>query len=218
MTDHTFDTPAADEPAKRRNLVIAGGAAGLLVLGGAGFLLLSGGSSDVTANVASPLPKAPQVAKNATIQKKPSAAAIKLPAATSVQVGRDPFLALYLAPAAAAAGTATTGTTTPETTTAGATTTGSTSGIGTTSPSTPAVPTTYRLALLKVTGTGASRTAAFSVAGKTQYARVGSVFGRSSEVKLLSFQQSAKGVWSVTIQVGDDAPKDMSLNEVISVL
>jgi hypothetical protein len=140
--------------------------------------------------------------------------AATLPNISTVSIGRDPFVALYVPQPAAAAG----GTSTSTTSTASPTATASTSGTGTTSPSTPAVPTTYRLALLKVTGTGASRTAGFSVAGKTQYARVGSVFGRTSEVKLLSFQQSAKGVWSVTIQVGDDAPKDMSLNEVISVL
>jgi hypothetical protein len=212
MTENTMAVAANEESGGKRKLIVGAGAAGLLVLGAAGYLLLSGGGSSNDASFALPVHHVKALNSSTTLKSNVPAVG-SLPAASQVRIGRDPFSALYVVPVAPPS---TTGT--PSTSTGTSTTPGTTPGTGTTSPTIPAVPTTYRLALLKVTGTGTSRTAAFSVAGKTQYARVGSVFGRTSEVKLLSFQQSAKGVWSVTIQVGDDAPKDMNLNEVISVL
>jgi hypothetical protein len=219
MTDNTFDAApdATDEASNRRVPVLVGGVLGVAVLAGAGFFLLHGGSSS-DASLNAPVARGVPAGTVGTTPVKTTLnshvpTTVKLPTASAVKIGRDPFLALYVVPAAVVAtvpttGTGTTGTTAPTGTT----------GTGTTG--TPAAPvaTTYQLKLLKVTGTGSGRTAAFSVAGKTQYARIGSVFGRSSEIKLLSFQQSARGVWSVTVQVGDDDPKDLIVNEVISVL
>jgi hypothetical protein len=214
MTDHTFDAPAADEPAKRRNLVIAGGAAGLLVLGGAGFLLLNGGSSDTTANVASSLPRPPQVAKNATTQKKPSAAAIKLPAATSVRVGRDPFLALYVAPVAAAGSTSTSGSTgTP--TTSGSTTTGTTA-----TPSAPATGATYALKLVSVkSDPGGAKLFTFTYGTTSKVVLPAQRFGKYGELVVLASVMNSKGaVIGAVVQVGDDNPIEMAIGEKVTVL
>lgn len=227
MTENTFTAPAEEQSASnRKTLFIAGGAAGALVLAGGGFLLLHGGSSSDDAF--GPVPhKARPAVTTAKAPVRQSVKPSKLPAASAVKIGRDPFAALYIVPAAgtAPAGTGTTpttGGTTPTTPTTGGTTpTTTTSGTGgSTTPTKPTTPvaTHYTLKLLSVSGFGSSQTAAFSVAGKKQYARVGSVFGRTSEIKLLSFQQISKGVWSVTIQVGDDDPKDLAIGEAISVM
>lgn len=212
MTETSFEAPTAEGPGSNRKRLVAGGAAAVVVLGAAGFLLLHpGGSSSNEAFT--------PVVHHAAVTKSRTSAAGKaavrqstLPAASTVKIGRDPFAALYMVPVAPAANsTASTATTTSTTTT-------SATGAGAGGSTSPAVPTRYTLTLLSVTGTGKTQTAAFSVAGKTQYARVGSVFGRTSEVKLLSFQQIARGVWSVTVQVGDDNPADLAKGESISVL
>lgn len=221
MTENTFAAPAEEQSASsRKTLFIAGGAAGALVLAGGGFLLLHGGSSSDDAF--GPVPhRAHPVVSKAKAPVRQSVKPSKLPAASAVKIGRDPFAALYIVPAAgtAPASTGTTPTTGGTTPTTGGTTT-TTGGTGTTTPTKPTTPvaTHYTLKLLSVSGFGSSQTAAFSVAGKKQYARVGSVFGRTSEIKLLSFQQISKGVWSVTIQVGDDDPKDLAIGEAISVM
>lgn len=219
MTDHTFDAPAADEPAKRRNLVIAGGAAGLLVLGGAGFLLLNGGSSDTTANVASSLPRPPQVAKNATTQKKPSAAAIKLPAATSVRVGRDPFLALYVAPVAAAAGSTSTSGSTGTPTTSGSTSTGTSTGT-TATPSAPATGATYALKLVSVkSDPGGAKLFTFTYGITSKVVLPAQRFGKYGELVVLASVMNSKGaVIGAVVQVGDDNPIEMAIGEKVTVL
>lgn len=216
MTETNVEAPALDAPEGNRKRLLVAGAAGVAVLGAGGFFLLHHGS-DASTESFSPVVHHVSAGKaKATTSKSASRAPLKttLPAATTVKIGRDPFAALYVVPVApppSSTTTATTGTGAPATsgTTAGGTTAGT---------SQPAVPTRYTLKLLSVTGTGKSQTAAFSVAGKTQYARVGSVFGRTSELKLLSFQQIARGVWSVTVQVGDDNPADLAKGESISVL
>lgn len=204
MTDNTF-APAAEaavEGTSRSTLLIAGGLVGALVLGGGGYLLLSGGSDDDLGAGAPVVTRTKPAPKSATPAKRATASTASkpglLPATTTVRIGRDPFLALYVMPAAGAAesvGAPSTGTTT-----VGGTTSGS-SGTATTS-------TTYPMVLKRVYGSGSERTAEFSVDGKTMLAKVGSVFGKTSELKLLSLSQNSKGTWLGTVQVGDSDPFD----------
>jgi hypothetical protein len=216
MTDHTFDAPAADEPAKRRNLVIAGGAAGLLVLGGAGFLLLNGGSSGSVPSVATAMPKAPHVVKNASSPKKATAAAVKLPAATTVQVGRDPFLALYVAPAA--------GTSSPSggtgTSTSGSTGTGTGAGATTTGTAAPATTARYVLVLKTVTrDPGGAYLFNFTVDGTPKTVLPAQRFGKYGELVVLTYVKNSKGAATgAVVQVGDDSPIQVPLGVKVSVL
>jgi len=220
MTDNTFAAAEPEGGPNRKPLLMVGAAAGVAVLAGAGWFLLHGGSSSSTDAFVVPhhAPKASGLTGAGTATAKSPSRVATLPAATTVKIGRDPFAALYMVPAAPPAAPAAGGPTVTTGSTATGASTGSTGATGSTGSTTPAAPTRYTLKLLTVTGTGKAQTAGFSVAGKTQYARVGAVFGRTSEIKLLSFQQIGRGVWSVTVQVGDDDPKDLALGEAISVL
>lgn len=217
MTENTMAAPvAADsegEGSKKKLMLIAGGTAAALVLGGAGYLLLSGGGGD-DASYSLPVRKTKPVTSTATKTLKSNVpTTTTLPAASTVRLGRDPFAALYLVPVAAPPAA-----TTPTTPT-GTTTTGTSTG--TTTPVAPAkapVATTYPLKLTKVYGSGSELTAVFSVNGKTQLAKVGSVFGRTSELKMLSLQQGAKGVWIAVVQVGDADPVDLNMGASILVM
>ena len=123
------------EEAGNRNRVLALGAVAAVALGAGAFMLLSGGGDAEEDFV--PVKRAPRAAAPAA---SPAPVA-KLPASSTLTLGRNPFRALYVAPASASgpgsgATTGTTPTTTTTTTTGGAPTTvfvgGSTSG-GTTS-------------------------------------------------------------------------------------
>jgi hypothetical protein len=219
MTVDTF-APPAEAPVEeagrsRRTVLVAGGAAAALVLGGGGYFLLSGGS-DSTPESAAPisLPHAVRPAAKAPAKPAAKKPVVKVPATSTVPLGRDPFRALYIAPVATAvvpASTGTTGTSTPTTPTQPAG--------GTTTPAqpVPAAPTSYKLVLTRVYGSGKDLTGVFSVGGKTMLAKVGSVFGPTGELKLLSLSESPKGVWTATLQVGDSEPVDASRGETLYV-
>lgn len=117
MNDSTdiFDTPAELPPEdvveakESRNLALLGGLAAVLVLGAGAYFLL-GGSDDATEGdfgpVAAPVPSAaaPDI-------EGPTAA---LPPPSQVQLGRNPFEALYVAPAGSSGGGPDVSGTTPE--------------------------------------------------------------------------------------------------------
>ena len=219
MTENSFTEAAEEQGSNRKPLLIAGGAVGLAVLAGGGWMLLHGGSSssDDTAFVVHKSTKAPvtkQVVTKSTTSKA-TTHVTKLPPVSTVRIGRDPFAALYVVPVAPNPALAGSTPTTPTTTTT--TPTGTTSGSGTSAPTSTA-PKPYALKLTRVYGSGSDRTAVFTVAGKTQLAKVGSVFGRTSELKLLSMQQDAKGAWSVTVQVGDADPVDVATGQSVFVM
>ncbi|HUR52223.1 MAG TPA: hypothetical protein VMZ11_08880 [Mycobacteriales bacterium] len=224
MTLDTFaPAPAVEAPAEeaagsssRRTALVAGGVAAALALGGGGYVLLSGGSdSTTTAGPSTTLPHRfgkPAVKKpTAPVVKKP---VVKVPPTSTVPLGRDPFHALYVQPVLAAASVATGGTTTPVT----PTTSGGSTG-GTTTPTTPTTttPKVYKLVLTRVYGSGKDMTGVFSVGGRSMVAKVGSVFGPTGELKLLSLSQSSKGVWTAALQVGDSEPVDASKGETLYV-
>jgi hypothetical protein len=217
MTQSAFapplDAPEVEEPAgaSRRTALVAGGIAAAVALAGGGYFLVSGGST--TAPVANPVARhLNQGALAASGQKAASTvvpAVVKVPATSTVPLGRDPFHALYVAPVAAPAATAPT---------APATNTSGTAGTSTPSTTTQAAaPKVYKLVLTGVSGSGSNLTATFNVAGKIMVAKVGSVFGPTSELKLLSLTQNAKGVWTATIQVGDSEPVDAPKGEALYV-
>jgi hypothetical protein len=200
----------ADAGGSRRTVLVAGGVAAALALGAAGYFLLSGGSDTATdAGAPVTFPHAVQPAAKAPVKPAAKKPVVKVPAVSTVPLGRDPFKALYLLPVVTSN---TTGTNTTPTTVTPPTTSG-----GTTTPVQPAQPTTtapkvYKLVLTRVDN---GTVAVFSVGGKTMLAKVGSVFGPTSEIKLVYLTQDAKGVWVATIQVGDgdpvDAPKGQTL-------
>jgi len=68
----------------------------------------------------------------------------------------------------------------------------------------------YKLVLTRVYGTGTDRTGVFTVDGKQELAKIGTKFGPTSEIVLLSFQQGPKpGQWTTVLQVGDGDPFDV---------
>lgn len=195
---------------KRKLALIGVGAA--VVLAVLGYLLLGGGggSNDQAAVV----PSAHHLLKPATSTTgKTPAKAVVLPPASTAKLGRDPFRPQYTVPVVAPVGT-TTGTTgtTGSTGTTGTGSTGTSTGTtGTTKPPAP-VATTYALRLVRIDGTGSNLTAKFAIGstGKFQFARAGSVFGRTAEIRLLSMQRGTNGAGTAVIQVGDASPFDMS--------
>jgi len=225
MTLNTFapppggETPAAEESAgtSRRTLLVAGGVAAALALGGGGYVLLSGGSDSAEDTAASSSLGVRHLAQPTV--KRPAKPAVKplvkVPPTSTVPLGRDPFHALYLLPVVSAVSVPTT---TAPTTATPTTTTPTTSG-STYNPPAPTsnTPKTYKLVLTRVYGSGKDLTGVFSVGGKTMVAKVGSVFGPTQELKLLSLSQNAKGVWTATIQVGDSEPMDAVKGQALYV-
>lgn len=203
-TSQEFSGPASEDNDRKRKIVLAG-AAGVAVLLAGGYVLLSGGD-DAATDVAISVPVKAKVKKAVTSSGKTPAKAVAatVPAATSVRLGRDPFLARYtvpalvpVAPVAPAGGApAAPGSPTP--------------GGGTTV-------TSYALKLTKVSGSDNALTGTFSAAGKTQLAKVGSVFGVTQELKLLSLQEDEKGRWTATVQVGDADPFDALVGQTYYV-
>ncbi len=206
-SEHTADeTSSADNKKK----IIAAGVLGALVLGYGGYTLLSGDDT-VSEESFVPTKRVPITkAKVSPVKvKKAPAKPATVPAVSAVMLGRDPFLALYTVPVAAAPAAPVVST---------PITTGGTDG-GTSTPITsPPVAKTYPMKLVRVYGTGKDLTGAFSVDGKSQTAKVGGVFGATSELKLLSLQQGNKGVWTAVVQVGDADPFDAMAGQVYYVM
>jgi hypothetical protein len=219
MTENTAPVAAdaVDDGDRKKKLIVVGGAVGAVVLAGAGYLLLSGGGSD-NADYGLQVPKGKPAAVKAVTPAKTTKKSVvpttKLPAASTVRIGRDPFHALYLVPAPVTVTTTPAKTDVPAgggTTPTGTTTTGGTTTTPATTPAkaptTTQVATTYALKLVRVYGAGKDTTGVFSVAGKgSQIAKQGTQFGKRGELKVLSLQQTAKGVWTASLQVGDDDP------------
>lgn len=190
----------------RRALVLLGIVAALL-LAAAGWFLLGGGSSSGDDPGSSFVPVVQRPA--GTPPKAVAKPAATLPPVSTVKLGRDPFHAQYVlpvAPVAAGSGTGGTGT---------ATGTGTGTGTATGTPGTQPAATTYALKLSRVDGTGSDLTAKFLVGAtkKIQFARAGSVFGATGEIRLLSIERGPNGAGTAVIQVGDDTPFDVSTTD-----
>jgi hypothetical protein len=224
MTENTFtEAPPLETEASqsRKPLLILGGVAGAVALGAAGFFLLhGGGSSD---NTTAFVPIRHGIVNNVVHPSKTTHAAVKpavkkLPVVSVARLGRDPFKALYVVPAAAPAGATTPTTTTPGTTTTtpAGSTTSTTSG--TTTPTTTAT-TPYTLQLLTINGpAGTSKTFVFLVGGVRKTVIAAQKFGKYGELVTLNWVKNAKGTpIAAVIQVGDDDPVAIKIGEKLTV-
>jgi hypothetical protein len=210
MTENTFTALDADgDGQSKRTVVLAAGVAGALALGAAGyFLVLGGGSSDDAAATA-PIMKRNPISRS--VAKAPAKAVAKplakVPQVSTVRLGRDPFKALYVVPAAAPAAAPTTA---PATTTTGTTTTpGTTTGTK-----------SYPLTLVKVTSDpGGAKLFTFSVDGVSKTVLPAQRFGKYGELVVLTYTKNSKGAVSgAVVQVGDDNPVELPIGGKISVL
>jgi hypothetical protein len=210
--------PYSDEGEHNRKAVfVAGGvAAGLVLLAGGWFMFGgSGGDSATNLGAITPGVKRPAAAAPATVAK----AAKKLPTAYTARLGRDPFKALYVVPAAAPVTTATTPTGT--TTTTGTSPTGTTTGTtGTTPTSTTPTAGRYTVKLVAISKPSPEvRTATWTVDGAKVVVIPAQRFGKFGEIVVLAYSQNATGaVDGAIIQVGDDSPMDVRIGESVSVL
>ena len=200
-----------DSDRNKKALLAAGGVIALLLGAGAYFLLGSGGEAEDEAFV--PVKRAPRAVAAAPV---PKAAAKKLPVAYKEQLGRDPFRALYVVPAAAPAAPAAPAA--APVAPAAPTTTGTTSaGTG----AAPAAPVTkrYTLKLTAISNNGEARLSTWSVDGTKTTVLPAQRFGKYGELVVLAFTKNAQGVVDGAIlQVGDDSPMDVKLGESNSVL
>jgi hypothetical protein len=182
----------------RRKLAIVGAAVGVLVLAIVAYFLMKGGSSSNNSDSSGFVPPHHH-------HVVPAAAApvvVKLPKHVVAPVGRDPFKALYIAPAAAAAAPAT-GATQPTQSTGGSTTTTSSGGTSATTTSTPAYRPVW-IQLKSFTSTAASFDVGYSN-GKTlkavRYTGVKPLRTFASSFELLSIRGTA-----VNLKFGDGSP------------
>jgi hypothetical protein len=71
----------------------------------------------------------------------------------------------------------------------------------------------HELILLRVLGEGADRSAVFTIDGTEQTAKVGGIFGPTSQILLRELTEAPEGVWTATLQVGDGDPFDVVTGE-----
>ena len=224
------EAPAAPEVAEeegrsRKAVLLVGGLAALIL--GAGAYLFLGGSSDDVEEFA-PVAQAPRAAAPAAS----ASPAAKLPVSTKVSLGRNPFRALYVQPAAAAAstGTTSTATTAPAAPAGTGTTTpvvivdsGSKPSTGTSGGSTtpqqpaPAPATQSTVALKGVTAgkDGANPTGTFVYDGQKVTGAPGDVM--AGKLLVISLQQDATGGWFANLQLGDGAPFEVHERQTVVV-
>ena len=223
MSQDTFPFAEGEEAApfveetegSRKAVFVAGGVAAALVLAAGGWFLL-GGTGDDAANAAFVPHKSVRPA--AVAPKTVTKPAKKLPVAYKERLGRDPFKALYLVPAAApAAATTPTGTgtgTTPVVPVAG-------TGTGTT-PGTTTGTTRYPLKLVSISAAKPDEVRFFTwlVDGKKTVVIPAQRFGKvNGELVVLAYGKNAAGkATGAIIQVGDDSPIDVLIGETVSVL
>jgi hypothetical protein len=223
-------TEVAEESGEGRKKVVLLGALAAVVLGAGAFLLLGGGGEDELEEF-TPAARAPRAAAPAVT---PAPALKKLPVTSKVTLGRNPFRALYVAPAA---GGSTGTTTTPVSTGGGTTSTPVTVGSG--SGSTPVAPvrggTTYTppadqpapapappaaqstVSLKGVTAgkSGANPTGTFVYDGQQVTGAAGDVMAK--KLLVISVQQDATGGWFANLQLGDGSPFEVHERQTVVV-
>lgn len=217
MTESTFvgDEAEVESAPSRKPLLLAGAGAGVLVLAGAGWLLLHGGGGS-SANDSFVVPH--HTAKVATAPKaaaaKAPARAAALPAASAVNIGRDPFAALYIVPASSTGGAGATGTTSASTSTGTAGTTPATSTSSMTTPT-----TRYPITLTRVTtDRGGAKLFTFSIGTTSTTVLPAQRFGTYGELVVLTFVENSRGaVTGAVLQVGDDNPITVPIGVKTSV-
>lgn len=215
-----------DSAAGSKRNMVALGAVAAVALGAGAFLFLGGGGEDQLEEYV-PAARAPRAAAPAADAGPVST----LPVASKLTLGRNPFRALYVEPAAATAPAG--GTTTAPTTSTGGTTGGTTTPIvivdsgsstgggsssGTTAPP-PAAPAPAQstVALKSVTAgkNGSNPTATFDYDGKTVSGAPGDVM--AGKLLVISIQQDVMGGWFVNLQLGDGEPFEVHERQTVVV-
>lgn len=215
---------AVEETGSRRNVIALGALAGVALAAGAFFFL---GGSGEEVDEFTPVTRAPRAAPAVS-----PAPAKKLPVTTNVALGRNPFRALYVQPAAASGGT-TTGTA-PTTTTRTTTTpvvivdSGSApaSGGGSTyvppaqpapaqpAPA-PAAQSTVSLKGVTAGKDGANPTGTFVYDGQKVTGAPGDVM--AGKLLVISLQQDNTGGWFANLQLGDGSPFEVHERQTVVV-
>ena len=227
MTQTTFAPPPALVPEQaeqtgggrsRRTVIVAGGLAAALVLGAGGYFLLGGGGSSDDIQMGRPivLPHAtkPLAKKPAAPAKAAAKPVTKVPATSTVPIGRDPFHALYIAPATTPTG----GGSTSTSTSTGNPAFDAPSQSGTSSA--PPQTASYALTLVKVTGgtNGSAPIFTWNVGGTAKQVLAAQKFGRYGELVTLTWVKSSTGkAVGAVVQVGDDEPLAVRVGEKITV-
>jgi|GEM_PF-6813627 len=225
MTDNTFFEAPDDEPAQsRRSLLVLGAVGGAVVLAAGGYFLLGGwGSSDPQA-LSLPAARTPVVKVAAPAAKKP----VVIPAVSKVRLGRDPFLALYVAPVVSAPtgnGTGASAPTSPVVPAApGSPTSPSTSVPPAVVPAAPvpqgskgpasAVPVKHRLSVFAITGSAAAGRARVSLDGGAPFTvHEGSVFGPGKELTVTDIGLTVGVGEHLAFTIGEDPQPEMYAHE-----
>ena len=194
-----------------RRTIVAAGVLAVVALGAGAFFFLGGSDPEELPVAAAPASAAPAVPDTAV----PVAAT--LPTPTDLSIGRNPFKVpgIYIPPPPEVAPPAGTGSGGTDSAPApGGTGTGGT-GTGGTGTGTVKEPTAekHKLVMLRVFGEGADQSAAFSIHGTEQIAKVGSIFGPTAEILLIELTEAPAGKWTATLQVGDGDPFDVVMGE-----
>jgi hypothetical protein len=216
MSQDTFPFDAGDDQVphaeegqhNRKAILVAGGVAAALVVAAAGYFLLSGGSDDGVS-----LAAVPHVAVHHAAAPPPAVAkpVKKLPTAYTANLGRDPFKALYVVPAAAPVGPAPAA---QPAAPAPATGPGSSTNVGSTGTK------PYALKLVAISKPSPeSRFFSWTVDGTKATVLPAQRFGKYGEIVVLAYERSSTGAATgAIIQVGDDSPVDVAIGDVINVL
>ena len=213
-----------EESGSKRN-VIALGALAAVAVGAGAFFLLGGSGGDEELEAFVPTATAPKAAAPA-----PTASPATLPVASKLTLGRNPFRALYVAPAAAPAGDTTT---TPTGTTGGTTTPvvivdgGPAPAPAPVQPApaqpAPAKPapapapaqSTVSLKSVAAAKDGSNPTATFVYDGKEVSGAPGDVM--AGKLLVISIQQDAIGGWFANLQLGDGSPFEVHERQKVVV-
>ncbi len=228
------DAPVTyDEPVKDNRKTIALGALAAVVLGAGAFFFLGGGGDDTEDAFIVPA-RSPRVAAAKAPAAQP---VVKLPVASKLELGRNPFKALYVAPAAAAGGSGAVanGSSIPTTTTpVTAPATGSTapivvvSGSGsqpppayqptsgsTTAPAPKPAPAQSTVKLTGVSTKSGKPVGTFVLDGKEYTGKEADVLG--GKLLVISLQQDSIGGWFANLQVGDGSPFEVHERQEVVV-
>jgi hypothetical protein len=186
------------EDKSSRSKVVLLGALAAVVLGAGGFFLL-GGSGDEELEDFTPIARAPQTAAT------PDAAApvAKLPAASTVALGRNPFRALYVQPVAAPAVAPAPAAPAPV-------------GPAPAQPGTDGAPAPAPAAVSTVKMTGVNDgTASFVYDGKELSGKQGDVM--DGKLLVVSIAKSSSGTWYAYLQLGDGAKFEVHEGQTVVV-
>jgi hypothetical protein len=202
------------EPTTTRRKLIALAVGATVLLAGAGaFLLHNRGSADVASGLVAVRPRTdpvvlPVTAKPARKATKPS---FVIPVASTVNLGRDPFKALYVVPAVAPAGTTAAAGGVPVSTVP-------IPGIGTTTGGSTPTPS-YSLQLVSITDQASGGPLFVFAYGKVRKTVVVSQkFGRYGELVTLNDLTNGKRVpVAALLQVGDADPVTLKIGEKLTV-